>query len=229
MILTLYPVFRKWSERGSVYLISDTHFYDSDRALMGYDISEREQIDILKRYCHRNDTLIHLGDVGDPSLLAEIKSYKVLIMGNHDQSVTKFQKKVFMTDLDDVSEEERKKKLQTGEVEYISYEFHEPFVRGYRSNHLFDEVYSGPLWIGEKLVLSHEAICVESGVTRRPVAFNIHGHDHSGEYYRDDYHLNLVQNLFGYEPLSLSEFIRDGFLKPIKSVHREAIDYMSKG
>ena len=31
MIETLYKPFQKWSEKGSVYLISDTHFDDIDR------------------------------------------------------------------------------------------------------------------------------------------------------------------------------------------------------
>ena len=181
MILTLYPIFREWSKSGSVYVISDPHFYDHDRALMGYEISEEDQIEILKKRCHKNDTLICLGDVGDPFLFSRIKSRKVLIMGNHDVSVTKFE--------------------------------------GF-----FDEVYAGPLWVAEKLVLSHEPLCLESGMTRRPIAFNIHGHDHSGEFYNDDYHLNVAQNVFGWEPLDLGKFIKDGMLSHIKSIHREIID-----
>ena len=181
MILTLYPIFQEWSKSGSVYVISDPHFYDHDRALMGYEISEEDQIEILKKRCHKNDTLICLGDVGDPSLFSRIKSRKVLIMGNHDVSVTKFE--------------------------------------GF-----FDEVYAGPLWVAEKLVLSHEPLCLESGMTRRPIAFNIHGHDHSGEFYNDDYHLNVAQNVFGWEPLDLGKFIKDGMLSHIKSIHREIID-----
>lgn len=181
MIKTLYPVFQKWSDTGSVYLVSDTHFEDADRRLMGYRISEEDQAEILKRRCHKNDTLVCLGDVGNPSYFGRIRSRKVLIMGNHDETKSKF----------------------------------EPY---------FDEIYSGPLWISEKLVLSHEPICIESGITRRPIAFNIHGHDHSGEYYNDDYHLNLAQNVFGYEPLDLSKFIKSGLLRHIKSIHREVID-----
>lgn len=181
MIKTLYPVFQKWSDTGSVYLVSDTHFEDEDRRLMGYKISEEDQVEILKRRCHKNDTLVCLGDVGNPSYFGRIRSHKVLIMGNHDETKSKF----------------------------------EPY---------FDEIYSGPLWISEKLVLSHEPICIESGITRRPIAFNIHSHDHSGEYYNDDYHLNLAQNVFGYEPLDLSKFIKSGLLRHIKSIHREVID-----
>lgn len=40
---------------------------------------------------HKNDTLIHLGDVGNPEWISKLKAgYKVLIMGNHDQSIQKF-------------------------------------------------------------------------------------------------------------------------------------------
>ena len=181
MIDTLYPIFReKWSNGRGCFLVSDTHFSDEDRHLMGYDITEEEQIAILKRYVN-GQTLIHLGDVGNPEYLKELNCYKVLIMGNHDERVGKFK-------------------------DY------------------FDEIYTGPLFIAEKLVLSHEPICVEAGVTRSPIAFNIHGHDHSGEYYNDDYHLNICQNVFGYEPLNLKEVIKDGILRGVKSIHREIID-----
>lgn len=185
MIPTLYEPFKKWSEGGSVWLVSDTHFDDADREYMGYNISEREQIEILKKRCHKNDTLICLGDVGNVEYFKELKCYKVLVMGNHDEAPSKFQEQ-------------------------------------------FNEVYAGPIWIAEKLVLSHEPLCLESGITRNPIAFNIHGHDHSGEYYNDDYHLNICQNVFGYEPLNLKNFIKDGHLKRIKSIHREIIDYATR-
>ena len=86
MIKTLYPTFQKWSARGSIYIISDTHFDDTDREYMGYNITEKEQIYLLNKFCHKNDTLIHLGDVGNPEYINQLKCYKVLIMGNHDQS-----------------------------------------------------------------------------------------------------------------------------------------------
>lgn len=228
MIETLYKNFQHWSDGGSVWLISDTHFDDTDREYMGYDISEREQIEILKRRCHKNDTLICLGDVGNVEYFKELKCYKVLVMGNHDEAATKFQKKIEMIDLDAYSEKEIKEKECKGEIDYVAYEFHKPFIRGYKENGLFDEVYTGPIWIAEKLVLSHEPLCLESGITRKPIAFNIHGHDHSGEYYNDDYHLNICQNVFGYEPLNLKDFIKDGHLKRIKSIHREIIDYATR-
>jgi len=184
MIKTLYPVFQPWSAKGSVYIISDTHFEDSDREFMGYHLSEAEQMEYLK-ICHKNDTLIHLGDVGNPEYLKPIRAHKVLIMGNHDETATKF----------------------------------EPY---------FDEIYTGPVWIAEKLVLSHEPLLLESAITQNAIAFNIHGHDHSGECLKDDMHLNLAQNVFGYEPLSLKTFIEAGGLAKVKSIHREIIDNATK-
>ena len=40
MIKSLYPCFQHWSEKGGVYLVSDTHFKDLDRDYMGYFISK---------------------------------------------------------------------------------------------------------------------------------------------------------------------------------------------
>ena len=184
MIKTLYPCFQHWSKRGSVYIISDTHFDDKDREHMGYTISEEEQINILKKYCHRNDTLIHLGDVGNSEYIKELDCYKVLIMGNHDQSIEKVKK-------------------------------------------YFDEVYSGPLWVSQKLVLSHEPISPLSwswvNGEERVIAFNIHGHDH-GDNTKDGYHLNVCSNVCDYTPLSLKQFINSGELKKINDIHRVTIN-----
>lgn len=90
MIKTLYECFRHWSEKGSVYLISDTHFDDIDCKLMDKNwITPEEHIKKLSAIT-KNDTLIHLGDVGNPEYLNKLKCCKVLIMGNHDQSSEKF-------------------------------------------------------------------------------------------------------------------------------------------
>lgn len=179
MIESLYPCFQHWAKRGSVYLVSDTHFYDEDREYMGYNIPESVQLERITSICHKNDTLIHLGDVGSIEWMNKIKAYKVLIMGNHDQSIEKMEE-------------------------------------------VFDEVYSGPLWIGNKIVLSHEPIDVEDCLTFQPIAFNIHGHDHSGLY--RPYHLNIVPNKKGYSPWNLNDIIKQGYLKDIKNVHRVTID-----
>ena len=184
MIETLYEPFREWSSKGSVWIISDTHFDDEDRPYMKYNISEIEQIKRIKTKVHKPDTLIHLGDVGNPEYLKEIKAHKVLIMGNHDETATQFR-------------------------EY------------------FDEIYTGPLVIAKNLILSHEPIYISSCATGNHVMFNIHGHDHSGKFI-DSNHLNLAQNVYGYDPLNLKEFIKSGALKNVKSIHREIIDAATK-
>ena len=179
MIKSLYPCFQHWSELGGVYLVSDTHFKDLDRNYMGYFISDEDQWYIINDTCHKFDTLIHLGDVGDLSYIKRLRCHKVLIMGNHDQSIEKMEE-------------------------------------------VFDEVYSGPLWISQKLVLSHEPIRSVSRDTYENIAFNIHGHDHGG--IKRDYHLNIAQNIYGYVPLNLNQFIKSGQLKKINDIHRVTID-----
>lgn len=84
MIKTLYPSFRRWSKSGSVWLISDTHFDDPDRESMGYKLTTEDHFRMIKLMCHKNDTLIHLGDVGNKEYFKKIRAYKVLILGNHD-------------------------------------------------------------------------------------------------------------------------------------------------
>ena len=180
MIKTLYKPFQHWSEKGSVYLVSDTHFEDDDREFMGYKISEQEQVYLLNECCHKNDTLIHLGDVGNPEYMNKLKCHKILLMGNHDTAPTQMEK-------------------------------------------YFEEVYTGPLWIAEKIVLSHEPLQITFGF-QTPVCLNIHGHDHSGEFYKDSYHLNLAQNVFGYFPLNLKNLIESGTLKNITTAHRATIE-----
>ena len=175
MIATLYKCFQRWSEKGSVYIISDTHFDDPDCKLMDPDwITPDEQIAKLKK-ARRNDTLIHLGDVGNPEYLSQLKCHKVLIMGNHDQSKTKFA----------------------------------PY---------FDEIFDGPLFIAEKILLSHEP------VTGLDWCINIHGHDHANVAAKDKFHLNLAANVCGYEPIDLGREIKRGLLSGIESIHRQTIN-----
>lgn len=87
MINTLYKTFQKWSEKGSVYILSDLHLGDPDCKLMDKNwISPNEQIELINSVVHRDDTFICLGDVGNPEYAKKIKAgYKVLILGNHDK------------------------------------------------------------------------------------------------------------------------------------------------
>ena len=181
MIPSLYDKFKPWSATGSVYIISDTHFDDTDCKYMNPNwITPQEHIAILKKVIHKTDTLIHLGDVGDASYLDKLKCYKVLLTGNHD-------------------------------------------VLSKVVSH-FDEVYNGPLFIADRIILSHEPIYgLES------FALNIHGHVHNGYTiaFSDKVasHINLASDVAQWQPCNLDTLIKkNGFLSKIPNYHRITID-----
>ena len=174
MIKSLYPIFQKWSATGSVYIISDTHFDDSDCKLMDPNwITSQEHMEIIKQDVRKGDTLIHLGDVGNPDYLDELKCYKVLISGNHD-------------------------------------------ILSKVASH-FDEVYTGPLFIADRLILSHEPI---QGL--EDFAMNIHGHDHASTFRHN--HINLASNVYHFKVFNLGANIKGGLLSQIENIHRVTID-----
>ena len=82
---------------------------------------------------------------------------------------------------------------------------------------IFDEVYGGPLMIGEKLILSHEPVNV-------PWAVNLHGHCHQGLFNPDIYHYNFCSDVIGYTPINLNQFMKTGPTAHIDSIHRQTID-----
>lgn len=181
MLPQLYPKFQHWSEGGSVYIYSDTHFDDFDCKIMSADWpTPAEQVDLINDKVKKNDTLILLGDVGDPRYISQIKAhYKILLTGNHDIGASK----------------------------YKDY---------------FDEIYTGPLFIGEKLLLSHEPI-------ELPFGLNIHGHVHDKPgYWSDNIHqFNVCSNCVGYTPQNLGKIVKSGMLKGVNTIHRITIDKAS--
>ena len=63
MIPSLYPRFREWSARGSVYLIGDTHFGDTElQAGIPTRPSDEELVARINKRVGRNDTFVLLGD-----------------------------------------------------------------------------------------------------------------------------------------------------------------------
>ena len=83
----LYEAFQRWSDNGSVYILSDLHLGDQDCLSMDPDwISPEEQIRIINNMIWKNDTFICLGDVGSPEYAEQIRTpRKVLLLGNHDR------------------------------------------------------------------------------------------------------------------------------------------------
>lgn len=62
MIDMLYNIFRHWSMTGSVWILSDLHFNDSDCKLMDKNwITPEEQVQRINKLVYRNDTLVLLG------------------------------------------------------------------------------------------------------------------------------------------------------------------------
>lgn len=101
-------------------------------------------------------------------------------------------------------------------------------IRGYKvlimGNHdagrtnyepVFNEIFEGPVMLGEKLILSHEPVDV-------PWAFNIHGHDHAGAKRKN--HLNVCADVIGYTPVNMNQFMKSGALAHIETIHRQTID-----
>ena len=108
-------------------------------------------------------------------------------------------------------------------------------VRGYKilimGNHdtgatkykeVFDEVYTGPIQIGEKLILSHEPL--ECGW-----AFNIHGHIHSFTHRDDVRHMCICPEVTRqFEPVNFNQLMKSGFMSKIETQHRKTIDSATK-
>lgn len=186
MIKSLYPLFWKWCEKGSIYIISDTHFEDSDCKIMDpFWLEPTLHIAVINRKLQKQDVLIHLGDVGNPAYIDAIKcNYKILITGNHDK---------------------------LGELKIH-----------------FNEVFTGPLFISDRILLSHEPIFGLEGK-----CVNIHGHNHSGvsRTYSEDLncytHINLAANIVNYSVFNLGEEIKLGLLHDVKNYHRFTIDKAS--
>lgn len=185
----LYDNFSHWfhDNRGQVWFYSDPHFADDEM-----------------KYLRTNY-------IGDDEQIQRINSK----VGKWDTLVI----------LGDVGDTEFVKKLRgykvlvmgnhdSGASNYKRSLYDSGFIH---DNHLFDEVYEGPLFISDKLLLSHEPIDF-------PYALNIHGHDHSSWYPDDPLHLNVCAEHIDYTPVSLKSIATSGRLKQIPTIHRDTID-----
>ena len=222
----LYKIFDKWHENGAVWIISDPHFGDKELelAVPGRPNAEA-MVKAINSKVGKKDTLICLGDVGDVSYVKQLKGYKVLIMGNHDSGCSNYEhcwwKEWF--DKEEYTKEEAlaEMKKMYPNCKYTvdeTWSFSSPFESWEieADNMLFNEVYEGPLMISEKLILSHEPVDV-------PWAFNIHGHDHSGRS-NDERHFNVCSDVINYTPINFNQWMKQGYLSKIETLHRTTID-----
>ena len=246
MLPQLYKKFQDWSAKGSVWIYSDPHFGDSDCKIMDPNwITPEEQLKKINDKVKKGDTLILLGDIGNSEYIKRIKAgYKILISGNHDVGLTNYKKtvtheikEIFAKCVDEEKYEidvaiERKSfhKYLYEKYPYAKiniqerYEFHSPFhfFDATIDDNLFDEVYGGPLFISDKILLSHEPIYNECW-------YNIHGHRHSDDNtnYKGKNYFNCCANVIKYEPINLKDIINSGALKNIPTIHRKTIDIAS--
>lgn len=232
MIPGLYKIFDHWHAEGTVYIYSDPHFNDQELvAGVPERPSAEEQVKLINSKVGKKDTLIILGDCGDPAMCAKLRGYKVLIMGNHDAGRSNYERKVVkkIYDKEHWSKSEaldKMKQLYPGCKYSINekYDFHSPFEywEVFADNNLFDEVYEGPLMISEKLILSHEPL------NAMPWVFNIHGHIHNKQHKDDANHLNVCSDVINYTPVNLNRLMKRGLTAKIQSVHRQTIDVATK-
>lgn len=174
----IYNIFQeKWKNYQTVHILSDTHFGEEDlENAYSFRPKAEDFVKLINSKVGRKDVIICLGDCGDLEYWKMIRGYKVLLMGNHDDSIEKCKM-------------------------------------------VFDEVYRGPLMLGEKLLLSHEPI------SDIDWALNIHGHVHQGPVSSDPYHLNINCDARKfYEPFNLNIILKHGPTAHIKSLHRSIID-----
>jgi calcineurin-like phosphoesterase family protein len=229
MIEGLYPPFQYWGASGTCHIISDTHFNDPDLIHVYADRpSAEEQVKRINAKCGRADTLIILGDVGDISYVCQLRAkYKILVMGNHDSGASNYKRQIFRQKFDkglfqkhEALDEMKRLYPDCAYSITDSYDFLDnvPCWEVSADNRLFDEVYTGVLVIGEKLMLSHEPI---KGCDW---CMNIHGHDHSRSHKNDKYHFNVCADVIGYEPINFNKFMKEGHLANIVSIHRDTID-----
>ena len=227
----LYPLFDHWFRGGNIWLYSDPHFSDDEMKYIRKDyIGDEEQVKRINSKVGKNDTIIILGDIGNTDWVKKIRGYKVLIMGNHDSGKSNYQRiiKDYETfDSSEIGTEDIKtKEIWTkmhGRMEVLDMEYYKKyFHQHHEDNHLFDEVYEGPLMINEKFMLSHEPLRLPDNCI-----FNIHGHDHSN-WFQQPNHLNVCAEWINYTPVSLLEMFKKGAFKGVDDIHRITIDKATK-
>lgn len=148
----------------------------------------------------------------DPEMIHLRKNY----IGDEEQ-IARINAKVGRKDtiifLGDIGDEEMIRKIRGYKVLIMGN--HDKGVTNYEG--LFDEVYSGPLFIAEKLLLSHEPIALA-------FAYNIHGHDHSNWDAGMRHHLNVCAEHIDYTPVNLTRLLKRGLLSKVETIHRITID-----
>lgn len=221
MVNGLYDIFNERWGMQTVWMYSDPHFGEDEleSGLINKPTDE-EQVARINAKVGRSDTLILLGDIGDPKWLKELRGYKVLITGNHDVGVSNYKRDVrsWVYDKLTTSKEEVYERLaqEYPNDRIIRYDIDHTAWEFVVDNRLCDEVYTGPLVIGPKLILSHEPISAQG-------MYNIHGHIHQMTT-ATDHDMNVCSMNIGYTPVNLNQLMKRGLTSKVESLHRQIID-----
>ena len=223
MKIKLYDKFNHWHKDGVIWVISDLHFCDEDCLLMNKKWpTPMEQVELINSKVGKKDTLICLGDVGNEEWVKELKGYKVLLLGNHDKGVSNYIKKyVVKHTRNGIVTEFPVKNLE--DAKYTAEEVRFDYIDGnvsIKDNGLFDEVYEGPLFINEKILLSHEPVDLPFGI-------NIHGHVHNGQHIvkkENSVMINMAADVIKFEPIRLDKLVEG---HKVETIHRITIDRAS--
>ena len=223
-IAGLYKMFDHWHAEGTLWIYSDPHFNDPDLKKGINRPDAEELVKLINSKCGRKDTLIILGDIVDIEPVKQIRAQrKILVMGNHDAGRTNYERQV-ITQLFSKVLYTKEQALECMKTMYPNCRYNieerkqlDSFFEISADNQLFDEVYEGPVMIGEKLILSHEPVDI-------PWAFNIHGHIHDSKHKNDKRHFNVCADVIGYTPVNMNQFMKSGALAHIETIHRQTID-----
>lgn len=131
---------------------------------------------------------------------------------------SKVGKKSILIHLGDVGDLEVMKKIRGYKVLIMGN--HDTGATKYKE--VFDEVYTGPVQINEKLILSHEPLECNW-------AFNIHGHIHTSNHKDDARHMCICPEVTRqFEPVNFNQLMKSGFMSKIETIHRDTIDKATK-
>lgn len=227
----VYDLFNAEFEKfQGIYLISDTHFCEEDiKKAFPNRPSDDELVKRINSQVGSRDLLIHLGDVGDPSCIQQLKADCWLICGNHDKGVMNYQRNIFNKIYDKdkfstIQEVRERAKLDYPEYKITNIEENHQFIAPFDfwkvtfDNKLFNQIFEGPVMLGEKILLSHEPVLAV------PWCLDIHGHNHQGPRQSDCYHYNVALEINDYKPTNLKQLVTSGVLSRIETLHRTTID-----
>ena len=172
--------------------------------------------DIFNHWCNQTVWLYSDPHFGDKELAAG-----VINRPTDEEQIRLINSKVGKKDtliiLGDVGDIECAKKLKGYKILIAGN--HDAGLTNYKD--VFNEVYGGALFIGEKIVLSHEPINI-------PFALNIHGHVHDKRAKTDKQHINVCSDVINYTPINFNQLMKSGPTSKIETIHRATIDKATK-